>query len=70
MLGLLAVRGLDLAIFGTLGGLWLLGAVFIVVLYRWIRRFEGPGDTAPPPVTMPRRTSPLPTGSDVSPAAV
>lgn len=37
---LLAVRAIDVAIFGTLGGLWIGGAVFIVVLYRWIARFE------------------------------
>lgn len=37
---LLAVRAIDVAIFGTLGGLWIGGAVFIVVLYRWILRYE------------------------------
>lgn len=37
---LLAVRLIDLAIFGSLGGLWIGGALFIVVLYRWILRFE------------------------------
>ncbi|MCA9708003.1 MAG: hypothetical protein KDK70_19275 [Myxococcales bacterium] len=37
---LLAVRLIDLAIFGSLGALWIGGAVFIVVLYRWILRFE------------------------------
>lgn len=37
---LLAVRGIDLAIFGTLGSLWIGGAVFIYLLYRWIARFE------------------------------
>jgi hypothetical protein len=43
---LLAVRLIDLAIFGSLGGLWLGGAAFIVVLYRWILRFErGDGPT-------------------------
>jgi hypothetical protein len=39
-MSLLAVRLIDLAIFGTLGGLWIGGALFIVVLYRWILRFE------------------------------
>jgi hypothetical protein len=39
-MALLAVRLLDLAIFGSLGGLWIAGAVFIVLLYRWIARFE------------------------------
>lgn len=37
-MSLLAVRAIDLAIFGTLGALWVGGAVFIVVLYRWIAR--------------------------------
>lgn len=40
MMGLVAVRAIDLAIFGTLGGLWLFGATFIYVLYRWIARYE------------------------------
>jgi hypothetical protein len=40
---LLAVRAIDVAIFGTLGGLWIGGAVFIVLLYRWIARFERSG---------------------------
>lgn len=40
---LLAVRAIDVAIFGTLGGLWIGGAVFIVLLYRWILRFERSG---------------------------
>jgi len=37
---LVAVRLIDLAIFGSLGALWIGGAVFIVVLYRWLFRFE------------------------------
>ncbi len=41
---LLAVRAIDVAIFGTLGGLWVGGAIFIVVLYRWIARFERADD--------------------------
>ncbi len=40
---LLAVRLIDLAIFGSLGGLWLGGVLFIVVLYRWILRYERAG---------------------------
>ncbi|MBL4685424.1 MAG: hypothetical protein JKY37_12590 [Nannocystaceae bacterium] len=40
MIGLLAVRAIDLAIFGTLGGLWVVGATFIYVHYRWILRRE------------------------------
>lgn len=46
---LLAVALIDLAIFGSLGGLWIGGTVFIVVLHRWILRFErgeGPADSA------------------------
>ena len=43
---LLAVRLIDLAIFGSLGALWIGGATFIVLLYRWILRFErGDGPT-------------------------
>lgn len=37
---LLAVRLIDLAIFGSLGALWIGGATFIVLLYRWILRLE------------------------------
>jgi hypothetical protein len=37
---LLAVRLIDLAIFGSLGLLWIGGATFIVLLYRWILRWE------------------------------
>lgn len=44
---LLAVRLIDLAIFGSLGALWIGGATFIVLLYRWILRFErGNGPTS------------------------
>lgn len=62
---LLAVRLIDLAIFGSLGGLWIGGAIFIVVLYRWILRFEaGEGPTRlealptrpEPAVSAPART--------------
>lgn len=34
------VRPIDLAIFGTLGLLWIGGVLFIVALYRWIARYE------------------------------
>jgi hypothetical protein len=34
------VRPIDVAIFGTLGALWVLGALFIVALIRWILRYE------------------------------
>lgn len=37
---LLAVRLIDLAIFGSLGALWIGGATFIWLLYRWILRLE------------------------------
>ncbi len=40
MTPLIAARPIDFAIFGTLGSLWLGGSVFIVLLYRWIFRFE------------------------------
>lgn len=43
---LLAARLIDLAIFGSLGALWIGGAIFIVLLYRWILGFErGEGPT-------------------------
>lgn len=57
---LLAVRLIDLAIFGSLGGLWIGGAIFIVVLYRWILRFEAearPAEHDAPPTTAPQRRS-------------
>ncbi len=52
---LLAVRFIDVAIFGTLGALWIGGFVFIVVLYRWIMRFERDADalTTSDPSTKP-----------------
>ena len=37
---LVSVRLIDLAIFASLGGLWIAGSLFIVALYRWILRFE------------------------------
>ncbi|MCH9681521.1 MAG: hypothetical protein K0V04_08815 [Deltaproteobacteria bacterium] len=37
---LVAVRFIDIAIFCSLGALWVGGIVFIAVLYRWIVRFE------------------------------
>lgn len=43
---LLAVRFIDIAMAFSMGGLWLFGAGFIYVLYRWIIRFETQeGDT-------------------------
>lgn len=45
-MSLLAIRLIDLAIFGSLGALWIGGATFIWLLYRWILRFErGDGPT-------------------------
>ncbi|MEM9461293.1 MAG: hypothetical protein AAGF11_44425 [Myxococcota bacterium] len=57
---LLAVRLIDLAIFGSLGALWIGGAVFIVVLYRWILRFEA---STPPSGAdvVPKTPEPTPT---------
>ncbi|MCR9166063.1 MAG: hypothetical protein ACE37F_17510 [Nannocystaceae bacterium] len=37
---LLAVRPLDLAIFGTMGCLWIFGAAFIYFVWRWAARTE------------------------------
>ncbi len=37
---LLGVRLIDLAILASMGSLWVFGALFIVVLYRWILNFE------------------------------
>jgi hypothetical protein len=58
---LLAVRLIDLAIFGSLGVLWIGGATFIWLLYRWILRFErgsGPATAAGVPVLA--RSEPAP----------
>ena len=44
---LLGMRLIDLAIFGTLGSLWVGGALFIFVLYRWVIRFERDGGQPP-----------------------
>ncbi len=55
-MALMAVRFIDVAIFGTLGGLWLGGAVFIVFLYRWILRWEreqDPTNLEPVPAVEP-----------------
>lgn len=48
----IAVRPIDLAIFATLGLLWIGGAMFIVALYRWIRRYER--EQAQRPAVVPR----------------
>jgi hypothetical protein len=36
----MTIRFIDLAIFGSLGALWVAGFGFIVLLYRWIRNYE------------------------------
>ena len=71
-MALMAVRFIDVAIFGTLGGLWLGGAVFIVFLYRWILRWEreqDPTTLEPVPVVdpAPSRTSARVSSRAVSP---
>lgn len=61
MTGLLALRVIDVAIFGSLGGLWILGAILIALLYRWILRFEAsvePRATAFAPIS--RKTTGVP----------
>lgn len=35
-----STRAIDFAIFASLGGLWLVGAVFIYLVWRWVIRFE------------------------------
>jgi hypothetical protein len=58
---LLAVRLIDLAIFGSLGALWIGGATFIVLLYRWILRFErGEGPTLAAGVPVLAKPEPAP----------
>lgn len=37
---LFAVRAVDLAIFGTLGSLWIVGALVIFFVWRWVIRQE------------------------------
>lgn len=36
----MVIRPIDLAIFGSLGALWVCGLGFIILLYRWIRNYE------------------------------
>jgi hypothetical protein len=37
---LVAVRPIDLAIFASLGGLWIMGALFVYWVWRWVIRYE------------------------------
>ena len=37
------MRAIDFAIFGTLGGLWAIGAVFIWLVWRWVIRYDRSG---------------------------
>lgn len=70
---LLAIRLIDLAIFGSLGGLWIGGAIFIVLLYRWILRFErgdGPTDDAVGVPVEPLRARSEPPARDEVPSRV
>ncbi len=60
-MSLLALRPLDLAIFGTMGGLWIFGAAFIVFVWRWAIRTQAErdapvmrADDVPPPPPAPR----------------
>ena len=39
-MSLLALQFLDVAIFGTMGGLWIFGAAFIYFVWRWAMRTE------------------------------
>ncbi|MBV1859026.1 MAG: hypothetical protein KUG77_11495 [Nannocystaceae bacterium] len=39
-MSLLALHVLDVAIFGTMGGLWIFGAAFIYFVWRWAMRTE------------------------------
>ena len=50
---LVAIRLIDVAIFGSLGTLWVGGFIFIVVLYRWLLRYEREhGPTTPDAVAI------------------
>ncbi len=65
---LLALRPLDVAIFGLMGGLWIFGAAFIYFVWRWAMRTEEEranpvmraGDPPVPPAApiSPRRSKP------------
>jgi hypothetical protein len=42
-MGLIAVRAVDVAIFGSLGALWTIGALFSYLVWRWVIRYERSG---------------------------
>lgn len=46
------MRFVDVAIFLSMGGLWVLGATFIVLVWRWVIRYEraNPDQLNNPPV--------------------
>jgi hypothetical protein len=58
----IALRPIDLAIFASLGALWIVGVLFVIALYRWIRRFEreetGPTQPELAPSPKPARERP------------
>jgi len=66
---LLAVRLIDLAIFGSLGALWIGGATFIWLLYRWILRLER-GDEPSPEAGVPVLAKPEPAPQGRIPARI
>jgi hypothetical protein len=39
-MGLISTHAIDLAIFGSLGTLWCVGAVLVVLAWRWVVRSE------------------------------
>jgi hypothetical protein len=39
-MGLISTSGIDLAIFGSLGALWCVGAVFVLVVWRRVVRSD------------------------------
>jgi hypothetical protein len=70
---LIGTRLIDLAIFGTLGTLWVGGAIFIVTVWRWVIAFEREegGTPSQPAVTATRRAASSPTATSmVAPEAL
>ena len=70
---LLALRPLDVAIFGLMGSLWIFGASFIYFVWRWAIRTEderanpvmraGDPPVPPAPPLSPRARKPAPSES-------